>query len=250
MTWRARATVLTGVALLSLAGCSAAASSPGASPEVPAGLDSLPATPLPADRNAIEAVDAADAPEAILAAVRRQTSATVTGELERRTTGEDGAVARSAVALAWTGTDRDYEASVSWDGATVTLSRAGDDLWVEADARYARQVGRPALVEGQCLGPGDALREQWEWLDGPDAILATLLGTAQVGGVEVEDEVATFLVAAGGPVVGTLAVSAVGDPVPLRLEVEDPSGSADLSFGGWSAGVPGARGCPADGSAS
>ncbi|WP_084038669.1 hypothetical protein [Demequina sp. NBRC 110053] len=245
-TRRFAALVAAGVAgALGLAGCGADAPVTGVSPSVPVGLDALPVTPLPAERNGIEVVPAAAVPAAILDAVAAQTSVEVTGALERTATQEDGSVERTPLAFTLSGSDVAYDATVTWDDATVALSRDGESWWLGADAPYADALGRPDSVD-LCLAEDDPLRERWEWLDGADALLGTVLGEALLGGAEVSagGAIVTFQVVAGGAVVGELDVSGVGDPVPLLLTVDDPSGSAEVEFSEWSAVAdPSARGC-------
>lgn len=234
-----------GAAVAVMAGCSAQAPVAGASPSVPAGLDAVPITPLPAERNGIEEMPSATAEAAILAAIEAQTSVEIAGALERSATQEDGSVVRTPLTFAFSGAERAYSATVTWSGATVALSRHGDELWMEADAAAAQALERPDAT-GVCLPADDPLRAQWDWLDGPQAVIEALLADAALGGGDVDDseQVATFQVVAGGAVVGTIEASAVGQPVPLRLELEDASGTASVEFIAWSATLePAATGC-------
>ncbi|GIG54902.1 hypothetical protein [Demequina activiva] len=228
-----------------VAGCSTSAPPAGPSPSVPAGLDAIPATPLPAERNGIEEMPSATVEAAILTAVDAQTSAEVSGALVRSTTREDGTVTQSPFSFTFAGTERAFDASATWSGATVALSGAGEELWIAADPAAASALGRPDAA-GLCLASDDPLRAQWAWLGSGRAIVETLLGDAELGGAEVDDtgQSVTFQVLAGGAVVGTVEVSATGQPVPSRIELEDPSGAATVEFSRWSAPpAPIASGC-------
>ncbi|MDE0572348.1 hypothetical protein ON058_02845 [Demequina sp. B12] len=202
-------------------------------------------TPLPSGRNAIESVPAVSAPELIVEAVTQSTGVQVRGDLVRVETQEDGSVAETPMTFSLTGSGQAYVGNAGWDGYEVEMSRDGDSVWFTANDAYVEALGRSELA-GVCLSSHDPLVAQWQWLDGPEGVLAGLLGEAQLGAPTVDESGAEvlFSVVSGGAVVGSLQVSALGDPVPTLLEIDDPSGWGTVEFTEWGeVGTPEKTGC-------
>jgi len=234
---------------LAASGCAGATGGLGPSAAVPAQAEGVPATELPAGRNGIELLPLARVPGSVIDAMDRQTSVVVEGSLVRRLTSQDGRTTdETPLEFKVVGAERAFDAQVTFGDAEVVVSRAGDDVWVQGNEAYALAMGDPALVAGVCVGPQDRAFAPWVWLDGPQELLATLLGTAALGTPDIAGSgaqtTAVFPVGAGGPVVGSFTVAAAGEPLPVMIEVDDPSGRGAVTFADWSdAAVPTPLGC-------
>lgn len=230
-----------------LAACGSTPPDAAPSPAVPLGLDDIPVTALPAGRNGIEAVDVAAAPVAMLDAVDRQATVVATGELDRKLTSQDGQTTSvEHLSFRLEGGQRSFDAHVTWGDFDIDLSRLGDEVWVRGNAAYAGAMGNAAIEQGVCVGPDSPEFAAWTWLDGPHALVAMLMGSAALGTAVIDEAAhqAVFPVGAGGPIVGSLTVALMGEPLPAILEVDDPSGSGRVAFSDWSASTEFvARGC-------
>lgn len=238
-----------GVVTASLCGCSSVADSTAPSASAPAVLEVLDVPPLPSGRNGVELIPVDVVTRSVLAAIDSQDSVVVRGSLVRRLTSQDGSVTvETPLAFTMVGTEHNFEAEVAFGDATVVVKRLGDDVWVQGNEVYATAMGAPAVVSGVCVAPDDDAFAPWRWLDGPRAIVETLLGVAALGSPMVTgtgaDALVQYPLGAGGPVVGSFSVAASGEPLPALIEVDDLSGVGVVEFAQWSAeGVGDSDGC-------
>jgi len=225
------------VAAIMLAGCAAERPGNAAEPTAPGWVSQIPVSPLPQERNGIEAVPVPVAQEAVLEAMVAQVSGIAEGEITRLLTDQETTTTSEAVlAFSTEGNESAFQATATWGDYTVSIVGSDDAWWMSANSTYAEAVHEPDLTDGMCMSPADTIASSWRWLAGPAAVFTGLSATG-VWGAAVLDEpggIAVFPVTESGAVVGSVQVAATGAALPVSLDVDDPSGRGQVRFGDWS----------------
>lgn len=242
--WVRTGAVVAAVGVLAvLTGCS------GADPDVavtPTATGFGGQAPLDGDRNGIETVDGTTALRDVLRAVRDSSviaSGTVT-ELVPDPAARQGSgdtVPGRTVRFAYRGVPADSSLQLTVGDVTLDARRRGDDVWVRGNAAFAERTGLDDATRGRvCVAAGSAALRTFAPFTAPDDLLRGLLGadadvTLHPGAVSGtgDDARAQVVVADGSSPVGSLEVSAVGEPVPYSLRAADATGTVSLTFGSW-----------------
>jgi hypothetical protein len=216
-----------------LAGCG---SEPPAVP-TPTGI-ALPDVELSdPDRNGLEYLDGPTALDSVLRSVRTATSVTMAGtftELLAAPQGSDVQPEGRVLGVSFVGTASDYSARVEVE----------DDSGVQTT--YVRTAGAGAEITtdgASCVSAADDAVTRFAPLLSPPTLLSTLLRSgdaavtvstgAVVEGGPGEPDTVELVVGDDTSVVGTLVVSAEGEPRPVSFTAADASGRAVFSFSQW-----------------
>lgn len=235
---RSRAAIVA-VLALALSGCAGTATpvvTPTAFP-----LDSVKLDDL--DRNGIEFLIGQDALDQVLAAARTARTVTMVGsydELLPPPEGEREPVPGLTITVSASGSTNDYLAEVNAGGVAGEVRAQQGTVVARGSSEFLASLGTEAAEGWSCVPGGTASLAPWQPLLDPAELIASLLSvdageetdlvvdTGAVVGDTVE-----LVISAGGSVIGTLIVSAVGPPLPISLAASDLSGKAAFSFGGW-----------------
>lgn len=202
--------------------------------------------PVDGNRNGIETVDGATALRDVLAAMRSEPFAatgTVTElvpdpDAER---GSDATVPGRTVRFDYRGTPTDSALRLTVGAVSLDARRQADDVWVTGNAGFVSRSGLDRAASGRvCLPAGSAALRTFEPFTTPEDLLQDLLGTGSAvtlhpGAVTGSgaDARAQVVLASGASPVGSLVVSAVGEPVPYSLEAADTTGTVTMTFRSW-----------------
>lgn len=234
------------VATIVLAGCSSTDPSGIAVTPTATGFGTEP--PTDGSRNGIETVDGARALRDVLEAMRAE-PVTATGTVTelvpdpRAERGSDATVPGRTVRFDYRGTPTDSALQLSVGAVTLDARRKGDDVWVTGNAAFVGRSGLDRAASGRvCVPAGSAALRTFEPFTTPEDLLQDLLGSGStvtlhpgaVSGVG-KDARTQIVLADGSSPVGSLVVSAVGEPVPYSLEAADPTGTVSMTFRSWGA---------------
>jgi len=216
-----------------LAGCG----SDGPVVPTPTGID-LPEVELsdPA-RNGVEYLDGPTALDAVLRSVRTATSVTMAGtftELLDAPRGSDEQPEGRELVVTFVGTAADYSARVEVE----------DDAGVQTtDVRTSGATSEVTTTAASCVSSADDAVTRFAPLLSPPTLLSTLLRSgdsaltvstgAVVEGGPGEPATVELVVGDESSVVGTLVVSAEGEPRPLSFTAADAAGRAVFTFSRW-----------------
>lgn len=218
-----RAGLLAATLALALAGCGAAGDPQPVPTPTHLGLETI--APGDTGTNGIEHLTGADVLRESLAAIGRA----------------------EGVQFAFAFDDGSRALEVRYDGrpgaatATITTVDGVLDLALGEESGTARGTGdlaaRYALTgTATCLPADDPVFAEWAGVLDLETLLRDLTAAVTLRrGALVDGDPPTVdvvLESAGG-VVGSLVVSARGEPLPLRLTLADESGSAELQVTGW-----------------
>lgn len=235
---RAERAALAIAALLMLSGCSSSIEPP----PVPSGLPLAELEFDDADRNGLEFLEGEAALDAVLAAARRAGSVTMSGTVTERVPPPEGQrepVDGETVTVTFDGSARDFDASVRV-GAIDGRFRVSGDTVLAAGSPAFGLIHGVEMGSLQCVAAEKPDHRHWRPILDPWELLAELTAgegdegvTIGVGAV-IGDDVQLFL-GAGDSAIGTLTVSATGQPLPKTIVAADASGSGTLSFANWGA---------------
>lgn len=184
------------------------------------------------DGNGVALLPAADARDAVLAAMRAAGGVEVSGAYRDAASGRELVVQR-------TGTDAQWTADITIDGAVTRIVAQNDRAEVRAAGPVAAILGIPADTE-TCVTTRDAAVQRWAPLVSPTELVSEL--TADASGLAAPaDGTVDVLLGADGAA-GVLTVATSGAPLPVRLVRADAQGEIDVTFRGWGAAADAATG--------
>jgi hypothetical protein len=232
------------VCALVLAGCSAQAPTDIAVTPTATGFGGQ--APVDGSRNGIETVDGATALADVLAAMR-SSSVTVDGSVTESVPdpsarpGSSDTVPGRQVSIDYRGTTDDSALRLSVGDVSLDARRRADDVWVSGNAAFAAQSGLSRATAGRvCVAATSATMRDLAPFTTPSDLVQSLLGsgtavTLHPGAVTGagDDARVQIVVANGSSPVGSLVVSAVGEPVPYSFQASDATGTVRLTFSGW-----------------
>jgi hypothetical protein len=189
------------------------------------------------DRNGVEYLDGPTALDAVLRSVRTATSVTMAGtftELLEAPQGSDERPEGRTLSVTFVGTAADYSARVEVDDGTAVQT---------TDVRTSGATSEVTTTAASCVSSADDAVTRFAPLLSPPTLLSTLLRTgdaaltvstgAVVEGAPGEPATVELVVGDDSSVVGTLVVSAEGEPRPLSFTAADPSGRGVFTFSRW-----------------
>ncbi|WP_144760708.1 hypothetical protein [Curtobacterium sp. 9128] len=238
--------VAAGVLALALTACSGPAPTDVAVTPTATGFGGQ--APVDGSANGIETVDGATALRDVLAAMRSE-SVVATGTVTElvpdpaAAAGSGDTVPGRAVRIDYRGTAEDSALRLAVGDVSLDARRRADDVWVSGNAAFAAQSGLAKATSGRvCVPATSATMRDLAPFTEPDDLLRSLLGTGSdvtlhpgaVTGTGKDARV-QIVVANGSSPIGTLVVSAVGEPVPYSFRASDTTGTVDLTFADWGA---------------
>ncbi|GGK94068.1 hypothetical protein GCM10009769_10150 [Curtobacterium luteum] len=239
-------------AALALTGCSGADPADVAVTPTATGFGGQ--APVDGSRNGIETVDGPTALRDVLRAVRSRSvvaTGTVT-ELVPDPAAGNGTAAREGsgdtvpgrtIRFAYRGVPDDSSLRLTVGDVTLDARRRGDEVWVRGNRAFAERTGLDDATTGRvCVAAGSSALRTFAPFTTPEDLLQALLGadadvTLHPGAVTGSGKAARaqVVVASGSSPVGSLEVSAVGQPLPYSLRAADGTGTVSLSFSSWGA---------------
>ncbi|WP_413600684.1 hypothetical protein [Curtobacterium sp. Curtsp57] len=202
--------------------------------------------PVDGTRNGIETVDGTTALQDVLAAMRSEpvvATGTVTELVPdpAAAKGSGDTVPGRTVRIDYRGTTEDSALRLSVGDVSLDARRRADDVWVSGNAAFAAQSGLAKVTSGRvCVPATSATVRDLAPFTEPDDLLRSMLGTGSdvtlhpgaVTGTG-DDARVQIVVANGSSPIGSLVVSAVGEPVPYSFRASDTTGTVELSFADW-----------------
>jgi len=198
-------------------------------------------------RNGLEFLAGPDALDAVILASREQRWVSMQGSFTERLPAPEGQrdpVNGLTVGVQVRGSSTDFEADLT-AGTLEGSIRVQDDLAVaRGNAAFLSSAGldadaiTEAGAEWACLPTGRFAVADWGSLLDPVGLISDLLvieGESEitVSTGAVSEDVLSLVVGAGSGPIGSLEVSAVGEPLPTILNAADTSGLGEFAFSDW-----------------